>query len=147
MCTEHNGSKTCRGFVLIQGSSASLGLHLSLSLLPHLGLILHCRVLPTQPHGLELDTKKNACKTLADECYYWFSYGPMNPDVCNCLTVVITPSVGKHCSMYLKQYCEGILQTSNLSSFNWAVWNNEEQWTIVLVVQALPHAEVVLDLS
>lgn len=125
-----------RGFVSVPHSWASRGLHLL-----HLGLILCCRVLPTQPHGLEFDTKRNACKPLADKCFYWFSYRPTNPDVCNCLTVVITPSVRKHCSIYLKQYCEGILQTSNLSSFNWAVWNNEKQWTIALVVQAPLCAE------
>lgn len=100
-----------------------------------------------QCQGLEFDTKKNACKTPAGEHYYCFSYGPMNPDVCNCRTVLVIPSLWKHCSVCLKQYCEVILQSSNLSSFSWAVWNNEEQWTIVLVVQARPRAEVVQDLS
>lgn len=99
---------------------------LSLSLQLHIGPILCCTVLPTKPHDLVYDKEK--CLQNPDRCFLWFSYGPMNPDACNCLTVVITTSVRKHCSMYLKQYSAGILQNSNLSSFNWAVL---KQWEAV----------------
>jgi len=129
--------------VLVSDSCASRGLCLPLLLQLHIGLILCCRVSPTEPHYLVHDKEK--CSQNPDRCFLLFSYGPMNPGVCNCLTVVITPSVRKHCSMYLKQYCAGILQSSNLSSFNWAVWSNEKQWMIVLVVQAPLCAEVALD--
>lgn len=140
-----NGSKACKGFVLIQDSSASWELHLSLSLVPHLGLIPPCRVLPRPGSGV--CHKEECLQNPGSEHYYCFTYGPVNPDVCNCRAVLVIPSVWEHCSVCLKQYCEGIPQTSNLSSFSWAVWNNEEQWTIVLVVQARPRAEVALDLS